>query len=62
MTDDKCTPHNVRLVAQELNSEYLKIENDAAVHQEAGGCYVAAWVWVPSVYITHEDDGTEIDV
>lgn len=38
-------------IAQEQHSETLEIKNDAEVRQEAGGCWVAAWVWIENVYI-----------
>jgi len=39
----------VRKKAREIYHEEgtLEIDDDAIVSQSEGGCYVAAWVWVP---------------
>jgi len=43
------TPAEIRAQARDTYHEEgtLEIDEDAIVSQSEGGCFVAAWVWVP---------------
>jgi hypothetical protein len=42
---EQSTRKRARQIYQEQGK--LEIDDDAIVSQSEGGCYVAAWVWVP---------------
>jgi hypothetical protein len=41
-------------MAQEQATDDLAIDDSADVKQAQNGCWVAAWVWVPNVYVVDE--------
>lgn len=54
MNTDASQVADVIAIAREMHDDIAKIEDDAIVKQEQGGCWVQAWVWVENVYIEPE--------
>lgn len=50
MSDDEQAAQIIS-IARELYAEAADISDHAHIDQEQGGCWVAARVWVPNVYI-----------